>query len=125
MAYSTIRTKGLKEFVRDCRKIEPQLRKDTQKELSEVAKIVSDDAREWVAKLWVPAAPKIRPRVRGASAFVESRAHSKGIHPEFGSKVMKILLQSAAAKEDEVVKAFEEMLDRLTSSHGFGRGGLL
>lgn len=123
----TIRASGLKELTRDFGRMSKELRKDMQRELSGVARIVSDDAREWATRQWgATVGNKIRPRVRGSSAFAESRARSKGLRPNFGGLVMsRALVPAQVKKQDEAVAAFEGVLDRLASGNGFGRGGAL
>lgn len=122
-ANTSIKVKGLRELNRDFGRINRELRRDLQKEMQNVASVVSDDAREWATRLYGPSVGnKIRPRVRGASAFAESRAQSKGLRPNFGGKVMGVLLASRAKKQDEVIRGLEDMLDGLASENGFGRG---
>jgi hypothetical protein len=117
----TLRVQGINELIRAFRKVDQGLRRQTQRELQEIARIVSDDARNRIdARYGGGSGRYIRPRVKGSSAIAESRARSTGRHPNFGGLIMtRGLLPARAAKQDEVVKAFEKMLDKLGSGAGF------
>lgn len=135
---STIAVRGLSQLIRDFNAIDKELRRDLQRELQHVAKIVSDEAKARVRSddLFQSGDLEkgIRPRVRGAVAIVEDRAKHRGYpYPgiyEYGvsgkQKARRpFLLPALQAKQGEVVEALEDMLDRLTSAHGLGRGGVL
>ena len=134
----TIAVRGLSQLVRDFNRVDKELRRDLQRELQDVARIVSDEAKAQVRAdnlLKSGDLEKgIRPRVRGAVAIVEDRAKHRGYpYPgiyEFGvsgkQKARRpFLLPALQAKQGEVVEALSDMLDRLTSKHGLGRGGVL
>jgi hypothetical protein len=135
---ATVVVSGLDQLVRDFGKVSKELRRDLQRELQDVAKIVSDEAKAIVERDTLIESGKlkngIRPRVRGATAIVENRAQKGGFkYPgiyEFGvSGRVKarrpFLLPALEAKQGEVYEALEDMLDRLTSKNGLGRGGTL
>ncbi|MGH9320287.1 MAG: hypothetical protein ACRD3V_10430, partial [Vicinamibacteria bacterium] len=69
----------------------------------------------------------IRERARGASAFIDQAARKRtGLRPDFGALQMrKVFLPALFANQDAVFRGMEEMLERLTSEAGFGRGGTL
>lgn len=114
MAQRAIKVDGLSQLVRDLGKADKDLRRATQKELSAIAKIVSDRAGHDAASRFGGRAGRfIRPRVRGASAYAESRARSKGIRPNFGTLIMGVLLKARSAKYDEATRRLERMLDNL------------
>ena len=135
---STVAVKGLDQLIRDFNKVNADLRRDIQRELQEIARIVSDEAKEIVVQgdLFESGklANQIRPRVRGSTAIVESRAKRKGYaYPgiyEFGKsgrmkKRRPFLEPALEAKQREVIEGLEDMLGRLTSENGLGRGGIL
>lgn len=147
---STIRVEGLAQLIRDMDLVSKELSRDLRRELLDVARIVSDHARTSVV-LREGLGPGqagqdrkantgrlqrgIRPKMRGATAIVENRTKSRNGYPypgiyEFGvsgrARTRRAFLEPALdQKKDDVVRSIEDMLDRLTSSHGLGRGGLL
>lgn len=135
---ATVRVTGLRELIRDFNAVDKDLRRDVQRELQEVARIVSDEAKDLVRSDDLVESGQlekgIRPRVRGATAIVENRAKRRGYpYPgiyEYGVSGKDrarrpFLLPALEAKQDEVVEALEDMLDRITSRNGLGRGGIL
>lgn len=120
MARETVRVEGLRELVRDFGRIDADLRRQLQREISEAADIVAQDARSRADRYAGNPGGKIRPRVRGASGYVESRARSKGIRPDFGALLMRTaFLPALASKESEVTRRVDQMLDRLAGSYQF------
>ncbi len=116
----SVKVKGIRELDRDLGRIDKDLRRDLRREMSAGAKIVSDDAREWTSgKYGGRVSTKIRPRTRGASAYVESRAASRGIRPDFGVLIQRVLLISRAKKQDEVLRHVDAAIDKLAD--GFNR----
>ncbi len=137
---STIVVDGLDTLVRDFGRISAELRREVQRELQDIGEIVAVQARANVVAGGLVKSGRlekgIRSRVRGATAIVEDRAKAKGSgypYPgiyEFGvsgrDKKRRPFLEPALdTKAPEVMRSLEEMLDRLTSKNGFGRGGLL
>lgn len=144
---ASVRVSGLRELVRDFNKMDRELGRDVQRELEDIARIVSDEAKDVVEREGLVDTGRlqkgIRPRVRGTTAIVENRAKSpkpkterartKGNYPypgiyEFGragGKRRPFLVPALENKESEVMAGLEQMLDRLTSRNGFGRGGIL
>lgn len=137
---ATIAVQGLDQLVRDFGKINVDLRREVQRELQAVAEIVAVQARADVAAGGLVKSGRlqkgIRSRVRGATAIVEDRAKAKGSgypYPgiyEFGvsgrdKKRRPFLEPALEKKQPEVMRSLEDLLDRLTSKNGFGRGGLL
>ena len=137
---STVAVRGLDQLVRDFGKVSDQLKRDVQRELQDIALIVSDQAKENARSEGLDKSGRlikgIRPRVRGATAIVEDRAKSKGRrfpYPgiyEFGvsgrdRRRRPFLVPALDQKQGDVMRGLEDMLDRLTSQNGFGRGGVL
>lgn len=146
---STVTVRGLRELIRDFRRIEAQLARELRRELLAIGQIVADEAKNvQVPKKSLGAGQGgadgtpntgrlqrgIRPRMRGATTIVENRSSRKGYkYPgiyEYGvsgrGRARRPFLQPALeAKQGEVIEALEDMLDRLTSENGFGRGGML
>lgn len=135
---STIQVSGLRELIRDFNKMDRELGRDVQRELQEVARIVSDEAKDVAQQEGLVDTGRlqrgIRPRVRGTTAIVENRAKNRGYkYPgiyEYGvsgrdRKRRPFLEPALDNKQEDVVEALEDMLDRLTSRNGFGRGGVL
>lgn len=135
---ATVSVRGLNQLVRDFNAVDRDLRRDLQRELQDVAEIVSNEAKRMVRTDDLVESGKlekgIRPRVRGATAIVENRAKNRGYpYPgiyEYGVSGQQrrrrpFLLPALEAKQGEVIQALEDMLDRLTSRHGLGRGGVL
>lgn len=135
---STVSVRGLNQLVRDFNAVDRELRRELQRELQDIARLVSDEAKSMVREDNLVDSGRlekgIRPRVRGAVAIVENRAKNRGYaYPgiyEYGTSGKEktrrpFLLPALQAKQGEVVEALEDMLDRLTSRHGLGRGGVL
>jgi len=147
---STVRVDGLAQLIRDFDAVSKELSRDLRRELLDVARMVSDHARTNVVFKESLGAGQggqdrrpntgrlqrgIRPKMRGATAIVESRTKSRGGYPypgiyEFGvsgrARARRAFLEPALdQKSDDVVRSIEDMFDRLTSEHGLGRGGLL
>lgn len=112
--------RGLNELVRDFGRLDAELKRGLQREIHEAAAIVSNDARGRAGRFGAPVALKIRPRVRGARGFVESRARSRGVRPDFGALLMRTaLLPALGGRQEDVVRRLEGMLDRLAHGAGF------
>lgn len=135
---NTVAVHGLNQLMRDLGAMDKGLRRELQRELQDIASIVSDEAKRVARAENLHESGKlergIRPRVRGAVAVVEDRAKRKGYaYPgiyEFGvsgkhHKRRPFLAPALENKQREVVRGLEDMLDRLTSRNGFGRGGNL
>jgi hypothetical protein len=123
--------------------MDKQLARDLRKELLLVGQIVADEATNVQIPRQNLAAGQsgtdkkrntgrlqrgVRPRMRGTATIVENRAKSGGYrYPALYeyNKDRPFLEPALDAKTDEVVEALDDMLDRLTSANGFGRGGIL
>jgi hypothetical protein len=129
-----IRITGLRELVRDFGRMQRGLRTELQREMSQIGGIVAGEARQIAQQKGLRDSGdlirSIRPRVRGAVALVRSSAEHRGfnyparLEYEHGGR-RAFLGPAVDAKQAEVVDAIDDMLDRLASEHGFGRGGLL
>lgn len=127
---ASVKVRGLDELIRDFGRMEAELRREVQRELQAVAKIVSDDAQRRASEenYGPRTVSQIRPRVRNRStAVVDTRAKkTSGLRPDFGPLLMrKVFLPALFSKREDVERAMGELLDRLASKFGFGRGGVL
>lgn len=141
----SVRVEGLTALIRDFNRMDKQLARDLRRELLSIGQIVADEARDTQVPHQELAAGQqgkdkkantgrlqksIRPRMRGAATIVEARqdAFRKGyFYPaiyEYG-KGRAFLEPALDAKTEEVIDALDDMLDRVTSENGFGRGGIL
>lgn len=110
----TVEVKGLREFQRDMRRASAEMGKRVTRELVELGAPMAADARSRADRYGSAVSNKIRPRVKGASLFLESRARSKGVRPDFGALVMSQALVPAVEEHaDETVDAFSRMVDDL------------
>lgn len=121
MANATIRVRGQAELVRAFGRIDKSLRQEVQRELAAAAEIVSDEARSRLAAYDTASAAGLRPRVRGASSFVEQRRRKvTGRRGDWGVLQMReALLPALSSKQDEVIDRVDEMLARLAGEAGF------
>lgn len=146
-AAGAVKVEGLRELVRDFRKMGKHVVRDVQRELGDVAKVVADEARSIAEAKDLRRSGdlvrSIRPRVRGATALVRASATHRGFNyprrfefeggrrgasdaSHFRGRGPRAFLGPALdAKEGEIVDAMNDVLDRLTSRNGFRRGGVL
>lgn len=124
--------------------MDKQLARDVRRELISIGDIVRDEARDVQMPRQQLAGGQagkdgrantgalqksVRTRMRGSSVIVESRRRSKsnyayGAIYEF-NRGRAFLGPALDAKSGEVMQSLDDMLDRLVSANGFGRGGLL
>lgn len=116
----TVKATGIREVQRGLRKIDADLPRALNRALVEIGRPISEDARSRVERYGSSVANKIRPRVKGSSLFVESRARSKGIRPNLGGLVFRGIYGAAAKHTDKTVEAFERVIERLARDNGFG-----
>lgn len=131
---AAVRVEGLDRLIRDFRKLDRSLAREVQQELRSIAGFVADDVRLAADAQGLRDSGKlisrIKPFYRGATAGVRSGVTRKG-YPyggvyEYGLGKSRAYLEPTLQKDERrIVEAFEDMLDRLTSSAGFGRGGVL
>lgn len=129
-----IRVQGLDQVVRGFRRIDGSLAREVQMELKSIAGFVADDARTYATAIGLrdsgDLAHGIKPFYRGATAGVRSTVKRRG-YPyggvyEFGKGGARAFLAPTVKRDEaKIVEAFEDMLDRLISSAGLGRGGVL
>jgi hypothetical protein len=116
----TVRVKGLNELVRAFGKMDKELRKDLQRELSKAALIVRGEAASGFMHISPRSAGGFRPRVRGSTAVVEQRYRKvTGLRGDYGAHQMWYLLRALRDKEDEVVGSIDIMLGKLGGENGF------
>lgn len=109
-----VEVKGLREFQRDMRRASKDVAKEFTKTMVELGAPIAADARSRADRYGSAVSNKIRPRVKGASLFLESRARSKGIRPDFGALVMgQALIPAVEGHADEVVDGFSKAVDEL------------
>lgn len=139
----SVRVEGLSKLIRDFNRMDKQLARDLRRELLDVGRIVADEAKD----VQVPGQDLaggqsgkdgerntgrlqkgIRPRMRGTATIVENRAKRDGYAYaaiyEYG-KGRPFLEPALDARSEDVVEALDDMLTRLVSANGFGRGGIL
>lgn len=140
---SSIRVEGLSQLIRDFNRMNKDLARDLRRELLDVGKIVADEAKdvqipdqqlaggqagEDSARNTGRLQKGVRPRMRGTAVIVENRAKNRGYgYPaiyEF-NKGRPFLNPALDARTEDVVEALDDMLNRLVSANGFGRGGIL
>ena len=117
----TVRIQGINDLVRSFGRIDKNLRKEVQKELSKAAEIVRDDARARFRGVDARSAMGFRARVRTGQSYVEQRyGRTTGQHPEFGVLQMRrALLPALWSNRGKVEKSLENMLDKLANLNGF------
>lgn len=139
----SVRVEGLSALIRDFNRMDKQLSRDLRRELLLVGQIVADEAVEVQipnqnlaggqtgddkARNTGRLEKGVRPRMRGTATIVENRAKRNGYgYPAIYeyNKGRPFLGPALDAKTEEVVEALDDMLDRLVSANGFGRGGIL
>ena len=139
----SVRVEGLSQLIRDFNRMNKDLARDLRRELLLVGQIVADEAKdEQIPKQDLAAGQfgsddkrntgrlqkGVRPRMRGTTTIVENRTKNKGYRypAEYEYNRGRAFLGPALdAKSEEVVEALDDMLDRLVSANGFGRGGIL
>ena len=122
MATATVRVRGLRELQRDFKKMGGGLNKDIDRELREAGQIVADDARSRFSGISASSAAGFRPRTRGFGRVVveQRKGRTTGRRGDYGALQMRrALLPALGAKQDEVVKALDQMLGRLGGENGF------
>lgn len=139
----SIRVEGLSRLISDFHAMDKEMAADLRRELIDIGNIVTEEARDkQVPEQNLAAGQRgeddrrntgklqrgLRAKMRGAATIVENRAkRDKYLYPsiyEYG-KGRPFLEPALDAKTDEIVEALGDMIDRLTSANGFGRGGLL
>jgi hypothetical protein len=112
---STVRVRGLRELQSAFRKADKALAKDLRDELKEVGRIVQEEATRRFTPIDPRSAAGYKVRVRGKGVAVEqSKGRTTGLHPQFGVLQMQTaLIPALDAKEGEVVRRLEDMLDRI------------
>ena len=116
MAAAQVYVRGLSELVRDFRKLDPALARSVQGEVKDVLEVVASEVRSRASSF---APPLVSVSTRGGRGFVR-RTRSKNLRGDFGALLMtRAYLPAMAAKEEEVVRAFDDMLGNLFDDHGF------
>lgn len=136
---AAVRVEGLQPLLRDMGRVEKGLRRELQKELDEIAKHVRDEARDRAQAEGLRdkggLVRGVKHRVKGSTALIRS-TRTRGGFPypavyEFGGRGAgkygpRAFLYPTVEKElPTTVRMLGEMLDRLTSANGLGRGGSL
>jgi hypothetical protein len=141
----SVRVEGLSQLIRDFNRMNKQLGTDLRRELVDIGKIVADEAKNEQMPSQELAGGQsgednvrnsgrlqssIRPRMRGTATIVEQRRDGSYSKFPYGaiyeySKGRPFLEPALDARTEDVVQALDDMLDRLSSANGFGRGGIL
>lgn len=139
----SVRVEGLSELIRDFNRMNKQLARDLRRELLDIGQIVADEAKDVQIPNQNLATNQtgqddkrntgrlqkgVRPRMRGTAVIVENRAKNRGYrYPAIYeyNKGRPFLNPALDARTDDVVEALDDMLGRLVSANGFGRGGIL
>lgn len=138
-----VRVEGLNQVIKGFRKMDRSLAREVQMELRHVVRPVAADARSYARSIGLvesgALARGISPFYRGSQVGIRSTVSRKG-YPyggvyEFGGAYgfagfghgggRPFLWPTVQRDEQKIILAFEDMLDRLTSQAGFGRGGVL
>jgi hypothetical protein len=134
VATAAVRVEGLGRLIRDFRRLDRGLAREVQQELRSIAGFVADDARLAADAQGLRDTGKlisrIKPFYRGSTAGVRSgvmrRGYPYGGVYEYGLGRTRAYLEPTLQRDErQIVEAFEDLLDRMTSSAGFGRGGRL
>jgi len=120
----TVVVRGLSELVRDFGRISKTAQKELRAELRRAAEPVAEEARNRARGLGLPGSTVggIAAGTRYGMPVVRQRRRKvTGKHPEYGVLQMRrVLIPAVVAKQDEVVRRVEEMLDRLVEPGGLG-----
>ena len=121
----TVRVEGLSALVRAFGRVDKDMKRGLQRELSDIAKIVATGTQEKLSALSPPASSKtvsgVRPRVRGATAYVEQRlGKTTGKRGDWGATQMKrAFLPSLEENADRVEERVDAMIDGVIARAGF------
>lgn len=110
MARGPVRVQGLRELDKAWRAADKELAREMRGRLKEIGEIVAVDARRRFDRISPKDAATMQPSARAAGVFVQQKKRkTTGKRPDYGARQMNEALQPALeAKEDEVVKAYEE-----------------
>lgn len=115
MAASTVRVKGLREFMRATARAEKETKKRIRDKLKEAGDVVREDAALRLRHYDARSASKlvVRPKVRGI--FVEqSLRKTTGLRPDWGALQMtRALVPALDAKSGELERRLEKAVDEL------------
>lgn len=115
MAQPTVRVRGYKEFARACNKAERETKGEVRGVYKQVGEIVRREAAGRFAPIDAGSAAGFRVAVRTRGVSVEQRRkRTTGNRGDYGALQMRrALLPAMAEKENEVVEAFEDALDKV------------
>jgi hypothetical protein len=122
VAGEVVRVEGVRELDQALRLMDADLRRELRRELTNVGKIVSEDARSRLGAFSARSAAGIRPRLRSAAEITieQRKGKTTGAHPEWGAfQMRKVLLPARESKRSEVLEALEDMLTRIGRRAGF------
>lgn len=111
----SVKVKGYREFLRACDRADKQTKREVRKTFREVGDIVRDDARERFSGLSERTAAGFRTVVRQRGVSVEQKLRkTTGLRPDWGAiQMRKALLPALNSKERQVVREFEQAMDRV------------
>lgn len=117
---AAVRVKGLKETQKAFRKVDKGLAKEMRDAGKKAAEPVAAEARSRISKYAGASVSTIKPRATAGGAFVTQGARKvSGLRGDFGVLQMGHLVDALEEKHDEVIRIYEEGLDRLNLSAGF------
>lgn len=116
MTTGTVRVRGLKELQRTLKQADKETRKRVRDVLRETGEIVRTEAQSRFSDIDVGSASGFKVRVRQRGVSVEqTRRKTTGKRGDYGALQMTRALNPALKdKEDEVVRSFEEALEKIT-----------
>lgn len=116
-----VQVTGLKELQRNLKRADSELPKQLRAGFKEVGKTVADEAKR-IAEgkglvLTGRLVRSIRPSVRGTTAVIRDTAKQRGFnYParyEFGDRKRPFLVPAVKAKEGQIVRDLEEVINRV------------
>lgn len=121
MADEVVRVRGLRELSRTFRFMPADLRKEIRAELRALGEPTAADARARLGRYSARSAQTIRHRLKRDTEVVveQTRRTTTGSRPDWGAFQMRVLLAARASKREEMVRRFENAIDRLADRHGF------
>jgi hypothetical protein len=111
----TVRIHGLREFQRALKEADEDTRNGLREQLAAAGEIVAEEARSRFAFYSPVSAAGYQPLVRMKGVAVrQTLRKTTGLRPDFGALQMRRALEPALdAKQQEVVKSIEDMLERM------------
>lgn len=114
MASETVRVRGLDDTVRAFRRLESDVPKQIQKDLKTAVEPVRLESIRLISRFQGASIRTIRPRARGASAFVTQGARKvTGKRGDWGRRQQLLMEDALRDKQGAVMENVEGVLDKL------------